>query len=272
MWSTYRGDVTLAVQGQMQRKTVAGLWEQGRHVSTLLAGLTEDDFRRPALPSGDVAALVAGLVVHESELLTALATSTGARPASLADHFLGDRVRRHARADLVRELTAHETGRALVAQFRQQLDEVHALLSEPTVAPVVSAAGQPLRTLDLVRLAAADLVLAADDLARSVPDSSLEWSRECLAAGVRALAEVITQHHPGRSIELRVPPYAAVQCGLGDDPVHTRGTPPNVVEVDPLTFVRLVHGRTRFGDEVAAGRVSASGSRSDLSAWFPVLG
>lgn len=99
----------------------------------------------------------------------------------------------------------------------------------------------------------------------------MAWSRECLAAGTRALAEVVAHEHPGRSIELRIPPFAAVQCGVGDDPVHTRGTPPNVVEVDPLTFVRLAHGRTSFGDEAAVGQVTASGSRSDLSAWFPLI-
>lgn len=272
MWSTYRGGVTLAVQGQMQKKTVAGLWEQARHVSTLLSGLTEDDFRRPAPPTGDVADLVATLVVFESELLTALSTSTGARPVALSDHFLGDRLRRHARADLVQELSDHETGRSLAAQFRQQMDDIHARLSEPTVAPVVSVGGQPLRTLDLVRITAAELVVASDDLARSLPGRTMEWSRECLAAGTRTLAEVVAHRHPGRSIELRIPPYAAVQCGMGDDPVHTRGTPPNVVEVDPRTFVRLVHGRVGFATAVAAGDVTASGNRSDLSAWFPVRG
>jgi hypothetical protein len=86
---------------------------------------------------------------------------------------------------------------------------------------------------------------------------------------VRALAGVLAERHPGRSVEVRVPPFVAVQAVAG--PRHTRGTPPNVVETDPLTFLRLAAGRLNWATAVAGGLVTASGSRAELSGRFPLL-
>ena len=89
---------------------------------------------------------------------------------------------------------------------------------------------------------------------------------------MRSLAQMLADAHPGRSVEVRIPPYAAVQCGLGDPgPTHTRGTPPNVVETDALTFLRLATGRMSWAEAVAAGAVHASGLRADLSSALPLL-
>ena len=74
---------------------------------------------------------------------------------------------------------------------------------------------------------------------------------------------------PGRSVEVRVPPYAAVQCVPG--PRHTRGTPPGVVETDPATWLQLARGRLSWEDAVASGRISASGERTDLGQFLPLL-
>ena len=90
-----------------------------------------------------------------------------------------------------------------------------------------------------------------------------------LALAVRYLLGVLAEQAPGRSVEVRVPPVAAIQCVEG--PRHTRGTPPNVIETDPVTFVRLATGRLRWADAVAAGKVRASGARADLSDWLPIL-
>ncbi|NUT47368.1 MAG: hypothetical protein HOV94_08660, partial [Saccharothrix sp.] len=79
----------------------------------------------------------------------------------------------------------------------------------------------------------------------------------------------LEQVAPGRSVEVRVPPFAAVQCVAG--PRHTRGTPPNVVETDPRTWLELAVGRLGWADAVAGARVTASGSRADLSTLLPVL-
>jgi len=89
-----------------------------------------------------------------------------------------------------------------------------------------------------------------------------------LREAVRSLLAELAHGAPGRSVEVRVPPYGAVQCGEG--PRHTRGTPPNVVETDPVTWLLLATGRLRWADAVAAGRVTASGSRADISSYLPI--
>ena len=73
---------------------------------------------------------------------------------------------------------------------------------------------------------------------------------------------------PGRSVEVRVPPYGATQCVTGTR--HARGTPPAVVETDPLTWVLLATGRLDWADACRTGRLSASGERSDLSPLLPL--
>lgn len=91
------------------------------------------------------------------------------------------------------------------------------------------------------------------------------------AVGVatRLLAAVLERRTPGRSVELRVPPYAAVQ--LVEGPRHTRGTPPNVVETDAVSWLELATGRLGWATARQTGRVSASGERADLSPYLPVL-
>jgi hypothetical protein len=92
---------------------------------------------------------------------------------------------------------------------------------------------------------------------------------DALRAAVTYLLDLLAADAPGRAVEVRVPPYAAVQCVEG--PRHTRGTPPNVVEMDPVTWVLLAVGRLRWADAMAAGRVSASGPRADLSGLLPLV-
>ena len=92
--------------------------------------------------------------------------------------------------------------------------------------------------------------------------------RATLATAVRYTLEELATRAPGRSVEVRVPPLGAVQCVAG--PRHTRGTPPNVVETDPATWLRLATGALSWAEAVAEGRVSASGNRADLSAHLPL--
>ena len=89
-----------------------------------------------------------------------------------------------------------------------------------------------------------------------------------LATAVRYLLQVLADASPGHSVEVRVPPFGAVQAVEG--PRHTRGTPPNVVELDAETFLAIATGAQPWEVAVAAGRVHASGARSDLSALFPL--
>jgi hypothetical protein len=112
---------------------------------------------------------------------------------------------------------------------------------------------------------------------RAAVDAVLPWldgtaaapERPVLAAAVRLSLRTLERDAPGRSVEVRVPPYAAVQCVAG--PRHTRGTPPNIVETDPRTWLELATGRLDWAAAVDAGRISASGTRADLSALLPVL-
>ena len=98
-------------------------------------------------------------------------------------------------------------------------------------------------------------------------DSGQATGADDLRTAARYLLQLLAARHPGRVLEVRIPPVAAVQCLPG--PVHTRGTPPNVVETDPVTWVRLAAGRLAWADAVASGAVHASGPRADLAAYLP---
>ncbi len=89
-----------------------------------------------------------------------------------------------------------------------------------------------------------------------------------LATAVRFTLEELAARAPGGAVEVRIPPYAAAQCIEG--PRHTRGTPPNVVETDPATWLELACGRLSWAEALAAGRIRASGARGDLAAYLPV--
>lgn len=99
-------------------------------------------------------------------------------------------------------------------------------------------------------------------------DESIDPDPRVLRDAVRVLLAQLSRQAPGRTVEIRVPPYGAVQCVAG--PRHTRGTPPNVVETDPLTWLLLATGRLPWATAVASGRVAASGHRTDISALLPV--
>lgn len=99
-------------------------------------------------------------------------------------------------------------------------------------------------------------------------DRGLKPERDAARFAVRHLLDRLAAAAPGRTVEIRVPPYAAVQAIAG--PRHTRGTPPNVVETDPRTWLELATGRLAWADALARGLVSASGARADLSAHLPL--
>jgi len=105
-----------------------------------------------------------------------------------------------------------------------------------------------------------DRALAQLDRGEPVPPPELKVLTKSLARSFAAA-------HPGRSVELRIPPYVAVQCVEG--PRHTRGTPPNVVETDPLTWLLLCAGRLEWAQARGEGRLAASGARADLSPLLP---
>lgn len=82
------------------------------------------------------------------------------------------------------------------------------------------------------------------------------------------LLALLVARAPGAAVEVRVPPYAAVQCVGGTR--HTRGTPPAVVETDPATWISLAVGDLAWADAVAEGSLSATGERADLTLLLPL--
>jgi uncharacterized SCP-like protein len=101
-------------------------------------------------------------------------------------------------------------------------------------------------------------------------DRGVEPARPVLRDAVRALLAELSRRAPGRSVEVRIPPFGAIQCVEG--PRHTRGTPPNVVETDPITWLKVATERVTWADAVRDGQVRASGNRTDLSEYFPLTG
>jgi hypothetical protein len=85
---------------------------------------------------------------------------------------------------------------------------------------------------------------------------------------VKATLAVLAAQSPGRAIEVRVPPYAAIQCG--DGPTHTRGTPANVIEMDAATWLALASGEKTWESAMSTGSILASGARADLSHLLPL--
>ena len=92
---------------------------------------------------------------------------------------------------------------------------------------------------------------------------------ETVAAAVRYALEELAERAPGRTLEVRVPPYGAVQCVEG--PRHTRGTPPNVIEMDTRTWLELVTGQSDWAGALAGGTVHASGQRATLADLLPIF-
>lgn len=114
---------------------------------------------------------------------------------------------------------------------------------------------------DQVEAATGRVLAVLDSAGRAEPDPA------DLRLLVRHYLAVLVARAPGRSVEVRVPPYAAVQCVPG--PRHTRGTPPGVVETDPVTWILLNCGRLTWEEARSAQRIQASGERTDLSAYLP---
>lgn len=102
------------------------------------------------------------------------------------------------------------------------------------------------------------------------PDGTPGPGRAELGAAVRLTLRTLAAAAPGGSVEVRVPPYGVVQCVEG--PRHTRGTPPNVVQTDPRTWLLLATGHLTWPDAATAGALTASGTRAhEIAAWLPLL-
>lgn len=109
---------------------------------------------------------------------------------------------------------------------------------------------------------------SALDAVRDADAAGTKPQRTDLATAVRYLLQLLDEKAPGNSVEVRVPPFGAVQVIQG--PRHTRGTPPNVVEMDATTWIAVATGTEEWADAAASGRVHASGTRADLGGVLPL--
>ena len=251
------------------------LLDQSRTVLGWLQRLPEESFEVPTvLPDWTVRQLSGHLVLVHVSLAASLDQTT--KDAALPIHEFVTRYRRDVEMIMASTLKASAglSGPEVVGRLASAVDDL-ALRLEAGVRlnQVIMTPRGPSTTEDYLATRIIELIVHTDDLNRSVPDlAPAPLQRNALARGTRTLAGILAARHPGRSVEVRVPPYAAVQCAIGDPgPTHTRGTPPNVVETDPLTFLRLATGRVGWTDAVAKGAVHASGLRTDLSIALPLL-
>jgi uncharacterized protein (TIGR03083 family) len=171
-----------------------------------------------------------------------------------------------------------DDGTRLLAEAHPDLDTLYAETGERLAGKLADAPGTrvlaartgAMTLADYLVTRTVELVVHTDDLNAAVPGLDIPYDRQALAACTRLLADALAVKAPGGSTEVRVPPYAVVQCVAG--PRHTRGTPPNVVETDPLTWIRLATGRVTWAAALQDAKVSASGERADLSACLPLMG
>jgi uncharacterized protein (TIGR03083 family) len=203
------------------------------------------------------------------DVLTALeAAPRGTDPLSFGEYVGAYPAVARAIASATTALS-RELGDDVLAALDAAYARATASAAELRAVDVAVARRGPIRVADLVVSRVLELVVHADDLARSLGLDPPAFERPVLRAMVRVLLDALATAHPGKAVEVRVPPFAAVQCVEG--PRHTRGTPPNVIETDAWTWIRLACGRVAWAEALTAHRVSASGTRADLSSLLPLL-
>jgi uncharacterized protein (TIGR03083 family) len=188
----------------------------------------------------------------------------GPRP-TLADWAAGAADRAAVIDEGTRALAASAAPTELLERAGAQFTE---MISGAPADSVIAHPAGAISLGDYLLTRCVELVVHTDDL-NDATGADVPLDRQALATATRLLADAFAAKAPGNSVELRIPPYAAVQCVEG--PRHTRGTPPNVVETDPLTWLRLATGRTDWQAVLDAAELSASGERADLSPYLPVL-
>ncbi|MFF3911343.1 sterol carrier family protein [Streptomyces sp. NPDC001848] len=250
-------------------KTRAAVLAQFENVREGVATLTAEQL---ALPTRLGDWTVRELVVHIGMALSAFGRFlTRPEPATqdstVLDWPFATSANSGAIADATRTLAARNPDLdTYLADIEKEVSEL--LTAHPGTRLLDTTAGaMPLADYLVTRTV--ELVVHTDDLNAAVPGLDIPHDRQALAAATRLLADALAVKAPGASTEVRVPPYAVVQCIEG--PRHTRGTPPNVVETDPLTWVRLATGRTSWDRALADAKVGASGERADLSGLLPLM-
>jgi uncharacterized protein (TIGR03083 family) len=216
---------------------------------------------------------VAELVAHVGLDMAAVPRYLSGAPAAMAELDAADYALACAagasgvdeRARLMTEEARPAELRSLVHERRIEADQSAARAMASFVVPArIGSIGLS----DYLATRCVESTVHALDLAAALGrEPALDGA--AVGISVKVLAAALVRRAPGRAVELRVPPHLAVQCVEG--PRHTRGTPPNVVETDPVTWLELATGRLDWSAAVADGKVRASGERADLTAYLPVL-
>ncbi|MGK5732791.1 sterol carrier family protein [Streptomyces sp. URMC 124] len=241
------------------------------HVREAVAGLDEAQLALPAR-SGErtvrelIADIAAGvdLVARLIEEPAPPARKITAVEWVIADH----RAETAARTEITRGAAEAAPDTAPEALLAAVADRFAALAAATPPDRLLAAPGGAVRLDDFLVTRCVELVVRTGDLAAAL-GAGIRYDRQALANATRLLADALAAKAPGGSVEVRIPPFAVVQCVAG--PRHTRGTPPNVVETDPLTWLRLATGRADWATALDAAEISASGERADLSAELPLV-
>ncbi|MFE9453109.1 sterol carrier family protein [Streptomyces sp. NPDC006739] len=250
-------------------RTRAAVFAQLGHVRDAVRGLTPEQLALPTRLDGwTVRELVAHIGMAVTAVHRALELPAPPKPtATVVEWAFSTAARAADVADFTRGLAAGHPD--LDAYLTEVEESLRALLDEHPGTRLLDTGAGALSLDDCLVTRTVELVVHTDDLHAAVPGLEIPYDRQALAAATRLLADALAVKAPGGSTEVRIPPYAVVQCVEG--PRHTRGTPPNVVETDPLTWIRLATGRLAWKTAVEEARVGASGGRADLDGLLPLM-
>jgi uncharacterized protein (TIGR03083 family) len=250
-------------------KTRTAVLTQFGHVRDAVRTLTPEQLALPTRLEGwTVRELAAHLTMAVETVSRNLDRDEPAKPElTLLDWPFATAVRAADINDGTRALAAENSD--LDALYTRTEERLATALATAPDTRLLAARTGAMTLADYLVTRTVELVVHTDDLNAAVPGLDIPYDRQALAACTRLLADALAAKAPGGSTEVRIPPYAVVQCVEG--PRHTRGTPPNVVETDPLTWIRLATGRVTWADAVEAAEVRASGERADLGGLLPLM-
>jgi uncharacterized protein (TIGR03083 family) len=255
--------VHLSERGSAAADACTAQWEL---IADAVDLLPDEQFDLPSeLPGWRVAELVAHLSICAAAPARWLSEAAPERAeANVADYLLCLTAAARGIDERTHSLATDKTPAQLRALVQEAVSSLREVVADTDPGRVILTRLKPMRFDDFLVTRVVEGVVHGLDLLPAVdPDAG------ALRVATRALLGALVAKAAGHTVEVRVPPIAAVQCVEG--PRHTRGTPSNVVELDPVTWVRLAAGRLPWADAVADGRVRASGERSNISALLPLL-
>lgn len=263
--------ITPAIRLPAPEDARRGAMAQFGVVADAVEALPDKAFRRKTrLGAWTVAHLVAHLVSNVDALTRALDhPPPDDKPMLVLDYLGSMRTVAPAVAERAVELAKGVPPTELRERMRTAVTDVTEALLGVSLARVVGVRLGAIHLSGFLVTRCVETVVHGLDLAAATgvevtPDPT------ALAVVVKVFAAMLVQAAPGPAVEVRIPGQVAVQCVEG--PRHTRGTPPNVVEADPLPFVEVCAGRMTWDEAVAKGGIRASGERSNLSEHFPLIG